>query len=149
MCVPNQGDIPASPSRHPTPRPGMPLPVNNIFVGSRDHWQLCELDQPRQGPSFWRLLQLKASCVGVTVTREGDNDGNCLSSDSIPHSHSLHHSSFLPTSGPTNISFTQCRLRPSVMLPWTNNCSLQAVRIYAAGSPRRRLVCCNAALLSG
>ena len=67
----NQGDIPASPSRHPTPRPGMPLPVNNIFVGSRDHWQLCELDQPRigdrgqQGPSFWRLLQLKASCVGV------------------------------------------------------------------------------------
>ena len=36
-------------------------------------------------------------------TSEGDNDGNCLSSASIPRSHSLHHSSFLPTSGPTNI----------------------------------------------
>ena len=61
-----------------------------------------------QGTAGSKLLAAAAAksflCRGA-MTREGDNDGNCLSSDSIPHSRSLHHSSFLPTSGPTNISF--------------------------------------------
>ena len=60
-----------------------------------------------QGTAGSKLLAAAAAksflCRGAG-TREGDNDGNCLSSDSIPHSHSLHHSSFLPTSGPTNIT---------------------------------------------
>ena len=73
MCVPESGRHSSITLPTSDTRPGMPLPVNNIFVGSRDHRQLCELDQPRprtgdwgqQGPSFWPLLQLKASCVGV------------------------------------------------------------------------------------
>ena len=67
-------------------------------------WSATDRGLGTAGSKLLAAAAAKSFLCRGAVTREGDNDGNCLSSDSIPHSHSLHHSSFLPTSGPNNIT---------------------------------------------